>query len=114
MHILSFNKGLDLEWCKSPDHGLPQPDIILFIDLPPEVAQQRAGYGQERYEKVELQTKVRKNFGILQQASGTVERWKVIDGNRSVEDLQVAVQEELQRSLLTQPLGPLTKLNWLN
>lgn len=58
-------KGLDLNWCKSPDHGLPEPDVVLFIDLPAEVAAARAGYGEERYEKLEFQVKVRKMFDQL-------------------------------------------------
>ena len=23
------SKGLDIEWCKNPDRGLPKPDIVL-------------------------------------------------------------------------------------
>ena len=58
-------KGLDLNWCKAPDNGLPEPDIVLFVDLPSEVAAARAGYGEERYEKLEFQVKVRKMFDQL-------------------------------------------------
>ncbi len=61
----SAAKGLDLDWCKAPDHGLPEPDIVLFVDLPPEVAAARAGYGEERYEPLEFQVKVRKMFDQL-------------------------------------------------
>ncbi len=24
-------KGLDLEWCKNSDKGLPKPDIVFFL-----------------------------------------------------------------------------------
>lgn len=61
----SAAKGLSLDWCKSPDHGLPEPDVVLFVDLPAEVAAVRAGYGEERYEKVDFQIKVRKLFDQL-------------------------------------------------
>ncbi len=54
-----------MNWCKAPDHGLPEPDIVLFVDLPSEVAAARAGYGEERYEKLEFQVKVRKMFDQL-------------------------------------------------
>lgn len=35
---------LDIEWCKAPDHGLPAPDCILFLDISQEDAEQRGGY----------------------------------------------------------------------
>ena len=25
--------GLSLEWCKGPDKGLPQPDLVCFLDV---------------------------------------------------------------------------------
>jgi dTMP kinase len=35
---------LDLEWCKAPDRGLPAPDCVFFLDVSPDVAEQRGGY----------------------------------------------------------------------
>lgn len=68
----SSAKGLDLEWCKNPDRGLLQPDLVLFLDLPIEEAQKRGGFGDERYETLELQTRVRAKFLELREHS-----WKV-------------------------------------
>ncbi|KAG2226027.1 hypothetical protein INT45_002493, partial [Circinella minor] len=68
----SAAKGLDLEWCKHPDVGLLIPDKVLFLDLPIEKAEQRGGFGVERYETRELQIKVRDLFMKLKQDS-----WKV-------------------------------------
>lgn len=44
---------------QAPDRGLPAPDLVLYLDIPLEVAEQRGGYGQERYEKREMQQQVR-------------------------------------------------------
>ena len=44
----STAKGLDISWTKNGDVGLPRPDIVFYMDLDPEVAAQRAGYGEER------------------------------------------------------------------
>lgn len=33
-------KGLDIEWCKNPDRGLPAPDCIIYLDLAVEEAAQ--------------------------------------------------------------------------
>ena len=53
---------LSFEWCKTPDIGLPAPDLVLFLDITPEKAKERGGYGEERYEKEEMQKRVRENF----------------------------------------------------
>ena len=38
---------LSFEWCKSPEIGLPAPDLVLFLDIMPEKAKERGGYGEE-------------------------------------------------------------------
>lgn len=97
-----------MDWCKAPDQGLPQPDLVLFIDLPAEVAQARAGYGEERYEKVEFQRAVRKNFDLLLE-TGT---WRVVDGNQGVAALSQTIEGVLAEALLQQPPGSLKHLDW--
>ena len=34
---------LSLEWCRQPDEGLPAPDVVIFLDLSQEEAEQRGG-----------------------------------------------------------------------
>ncbi|CAK9215091.1 unnamed protein product [Sphagnum troendelagicum] len=46
----SAAKGLDLNWCKAREAGLLAPDLVLYLDIPAEVAAERGGYGGERYE----------------------------------------------------------------
>lgn len=41
-------KGMDQDWCKAPDAGLPMPDIIFYMNLSAEAAAARGGYGAER------------------------------------------------------------------
>ncbi len=94
----SAAKGLDLEWCKSPDVGLPQPDLVIFIDLEASVAQARAGYGEERYEKIEFQARVRKLFAELMKHQGDL--WKVIDGNKTPEALHQEIIDAIRSSSL--------------
>jgi hypothetical protein len=55
----SVAQGLPAEWCKGTEAGLPAPDLVVFLKLSPAAAAQRAGYGEERYENVGMQTKVR-------------------------------------------------------
>lgn len=74
---------ISYEWCRAPDAGLPAPDLTLFLDITPEAARLRAGYGEERYEKGELQQRVREVFGRIEedvrQSGG---RWITIDAGK--------------------------------
>ncbi|KAJ0113598.1 hypothetical protein Patl1_02959 [Pistacia atlantica] len=68
----SSAKGVDVEWCKAPEMGLLAPDVVLFLDIPPEKAAERGGYGGERYEHLEFQKKVAQCYQILRDSS-----WKM-------------------------------------
>ncbi|KAI8988305.1 thymidylate kinase-domain-containing protein [Mycotypha africana] len=68
----SSAKGLDSNWCRHSDVGLLSPDIVLFLDLPIDEAEKRGGFGEERYEKKELQIRVREEFMKLEDKN-----WKV-------------------------------------
>jgi dTMP kinase len=80
----SAAKGLEMEWCKAADEQLPKPDIIFFVKLDPQSAATRAGYGEERFEKIEFQEKVSKAFDqLIKETSG--DNWVILDGNQSPE-----------------------------
>ena len=59
------NPSLDLEWARKPEEGLPRPDVCIFLDISPEDAAKRGGYGSEQYEKKEMQGNVRQLFNEL-------------------------------------------------
>ncbi|CAL5441018.1 unnamed protein product [Camellia sinensis] len=84
----SSAKGLDIEWCKAPEMGLLAPDLVLYLDIPPEKAAERGGYGGERYEQLEFQRKVARSYQILHDAS-----WKTIDACLPIEDVEKQLQE---------------------
>lgn len=79
-----------MNWCKQPDVGLLTPDLVLFLDLPIEAAEQRGGFGEERYEKREMQIKVRELFLQLQDPL-----WQVRPLNRSWCILKQAINSGL-------------------
>jgi dTMP kinase len=78
----SMAKGLDDAWCMESDKGLPKPDLVIWLRLPPEEAAKRGDYGQERYEKLEFQTKVDKAFSKLEDKT-----WLVLDATCSKKEL---------------------------
>lgn len=34
----SSAKGLDLSWCQAAELGLPQPDVVIFLETSPEAS----------------------------------------------------------------------------
>ncbi|KUI62419.1 Thymidylate kinase [Cytospora mali] len=65
------NPSLTLPWARSPELGLPRPDLVVFLDLNEEKAKERGGFGEERYETGEMQGRVRSLFWGLKE--GVVE-----------------------------------------
>lgn len=44
----SAAKGLDLDWCKAPETGLPKPDLVLLLTMSAAAISKRGGFGNER------------------------------------------------------------------
>lgn len=78
--------GLDLDWCKAPERGLIAPDAVLYLQISIEEAAKRGGFGEERYEKVELQQKVKEKFDAMRD-----DTWHTVDANQPMENVQAAV-----------------------
>jgi dTMP kinase len=87
--FFSCAKGLDRDWCISPDEGLPALDLAIYLDLSAEEAKKRGGYGQERYEKTELQDKVRRFYDRLSRASPL---WKTLDASKPKDQLHQEIK----------------------
>lgn len=101
---------LDYAWCRSPDVGLPAPDITLFLDVSPDAARTREGYGEERYEKEDVQRRVRDVFArIGDEVEGAGGRWQVVDADESKEDVQAAIWDGV-KDLVGGVDGPVAKL----
>ncbi|XP_029356268.1 thymidylate kinase isoform X1 [Echeneis naucrates] len=79
----SAKPGFSLDWCKNSDTGLPNPDLVMYLQLSPAQAALRGQFGEERYETSNFQRKVQQKFEQLIQDSSV--NWKVIDASRSVE-----------------------------
>ncbi|XP_069682332.1 uncharacterized protein [Periplaneta americana] len=62
-------EGMDIEWCKEPEAGLPKPDAVFFLTLSPEALARRGGFGEERYEATDFQENVRNNYRKLEEDS---------------------------------------------
>jgi len=58
----SVAKGLDFDWCKACDEGLPEPDLIFYLEMTVDKLMKRGNFGLERYEKKELLERVAKSY----------------------------------------------------
>lgn len=55
--------GMDLDWCLQPDVGLLKPDLTLFLSTQDvDNNAEKSGFGDERYETVKFQDKVKQTF----------------------------------------------------
>ena len=95
-----------MEWCKSPDIGLPAPDIVFYLDLPAEAAREREEYGSERYETAEFQALVKKQFTSMMEQS-----WKIVNASRTIESIHTEVLETALEIIDQQADKPI-KLLW--
>lgn len=83
------NPTLSLEWAWRPEIGLPRPDICLFLRISPEEAAKRGGFGAERYENGEMQTRVRELFQTIFEKQQDV---SIIDAGKSIEEVSQEIQ----------------------
>ena len=80
------NPDLSLDWAWYPEIGLPQPDLVYFLDISSADAAKRGGYGEERYETEKMQTRVRSLFKELFGRLSDISI-QVIDAGGSMDDV---------------------------
>ncbi|XP_041913126.1 thymidylate kinase [Alosa sapidissima] len=106
----SAKPGFSLDWCKSPDVGLPKPDLVMFLKLSPSEAEGRGEFGTERYETTVFQRTVQSRFEQLMKDHSV--NWQVIDAARTIEDVHTDIKEHTVNAINKveeQPLGELWK-----
>ncbi len=101
----SAAKGMDFEWCKAPEKGLLEPDVVIFLDISIEEAKKRGDYGLERYEKEEFQRKVRQAYEKLHSSY-----WVTVDGARSMDDIHTDLKKIATDTIAKSQQQPLKKL----
>ncbi|XP_071453788.1 thymidylate kinase [Hetaerina americana] len=98
-------EGLDMNWCRGPDIGLPRPDIVVFLDLDQKSASSRFGFGEERYETLQFQEAVRDNFSKLKDSS-----WMVVDARKGIEEMHQEIWSRVKDTIdecWKEPIGKL-------
>ncbi|ELP92632.1 thymidylate kinase, putative [Entamoeba invadens IP1] len=106
--VYSIANGLDPEWCKIPDSGLPKPDIVCFLELSlDEADRRRKSLVADRYENVEFQKKVKSEFEKMKNEL----LWTSVDANQNrkkvVEDICNIIKKNI-KEMQSNPIGKLT------
>lgn len=78
--------------------GALQPDLTLYFDVPADVGQQRVSRGGvvDRFEQEQADFFLRVRAAYLDRAQQFPDRIKIIDSNRSLPEVKVAVEQILQ------------------
>ena len=105
---------MPFEWCRFPDVSLSAPDLTLFLDISPEKAKERGGYGEERYEKEDMQRRVREIFSAIATEAKEKESWKwmTVNAGMDLESVSTNIWREVE-PLLSADHGPIQRL-WIS
>jgi len=90
----STAKGLSAKWCTAPDVGLPEPDVVVYLRINSEIAEQRGGYGEERYEKKAFQEKVGAQF---ENFCSSDKNWLIVDGAKTPDEVAKDIRDGLAK-----------------
>ena len=93
-----WGRGVNLARLESLEqwvHGSRQPDLTLYFDISVSLGQQRLGPGQQRdrFEREQADFFERVRAGYLDRAAHDPKRVRVIDGARSVSDIQRTLED---------------------
>lgn len=96
----SVAKGMDIEWCKAPDKGLPHPDCVIYLDISQEEACLRKNYGIERYETDTMQERVRSVFqDMFKRSDSAYCPWYWVDASMSILQVKTVVWNAVQNTM---------------
>lgn len=94
-------QGRDMEELIRKHEGLPVPDLTLLLDLPVEIAMQRAGKDSQRtkeyFDDHAFQEKVRTNYLVAAQKLNKSRNIVVIDSSRPIDEIAKEIQQEVNK-----------------
>lgn len=100
---------MDLNWCMQPENGLPKPDIVFLLNLTADELSKRAGFGNERYENINVQLKVAEMF---QKFAKQQDNWKIIDANQTIDEIHTNLHEDTINIFNTVCFSPIKTLQF--
>ena len=93
-------RGLSVEELAQLSHWATagvEPEMVILLDVPAEVAVGRLGGDLDRMERAGVDFHLRVADGYRALAAADPDRWRVVDGTGSVEDVEALVQKAMAR-----------------
>lgn len=91
----SLSNGLPLDWLVSLEAGLPQPDLVLLLDAPPQHLVPRRSFNKDTYERnLGLQERARKEYLGLAERYG----WNIIDAASGREETSASIASVVSKA----------------
>ena len=75
------------------------PDLVVLLEVPDDVAAVRLGGELDRMEQLGPEFHRRVTDGFREMAAADAERWVVIDGSRTLDEVEAAVREAVRERL---------------
>ncbi|MDG6898990.1 MAG: dTMP kinase [Nitrososphaerota archaeon] len=92
------SSGLDLEWLRALDAGLPEPGITLVLDAPLAQTMPRRGRRKDSYEEdTRLQEHARRAYLKLAKKLG----WTVVDASRGIQEVSDSIHTAVSKAIET-------------
>jgi dTMP kinase len=90
------NPSLSLEWARKCDEGLPRPDCVVFLSIEEGEQEKRGGFGEERYERREMQDNVRRLFAVVRSREEEESQdLREVDASGGIEEVGERVHGEI-------------------
>jgi len=89
--------GIPIGECIMTERGLPLPDLVLYMDIEVELTNKREGFGDERFEDIELQKRTRNYFNSFYDPS----YWVKINASKTMDEVRKDIEEKVDILLST-------------
>ena len=89
-YALARNPEKSVEELKNPDRGLSSPDIVFMLKAGVEVTSKRGEFGNELFERQDLQKRVGESFEKIQEAN-----WVSIDATKSIDEIHQEILKQI-------------------
>ena len=76
------------------DAGLPKPDLVVYLEYSNANPANRNGYGDEVYENVQFQSKVKANYETLKD-----DNWRTFDCEKGIDEVHGLIVESVNQVL---------------
>lgn len=91
----SCANNLDFKWCSNTENGLPEPDIIFFLNSTTSLVTKRNGFGKEFYETEKFQSNVCKTYKKLFN-----KKFLILDASKTREEISCLIFKIVQNQLI--------------